>query len=238
MVTIARELSDSLDRLRPGPPVAIVYNPLEYARAAHEEYLRRYGAGRKRVLFLGMNPGPWGMVQTGIPFGEVAACRDWLGIRAPVGSPRVLHPRRPVLGWSCTRSEASGRRLWGLVRERFGAPEAFFHDQFVGNYCPLAFFAEDGANLTPDRLNAGYARAVEEICDVHLRRMIEALSPAWAIGIGNYAQSRLLRACAGTEVRVDRILHPSPASPAANRGWAGTVTARLLELGVWQPEAG
>ena len=36
----------------------------------------------KRVVFLGMNPGPFGMAQVGVPFGEVAAVRDWLRIDA------------------------------------------------------------------------------------------------------------------------------------------------------------
>jgi single-strand selective monofunctional uracil DNA glycosylase len=234
LVTIAADLSRAADRLRFGAPVQAVYNPLDYAWQAHEEYLRRFAAAPKRVVFLGMNPGPWGMVQTGIPFGEVEMVRDWLGIRAAVGAPSRLHPRRPVLGWSCTRREPSGRRLWGLIREKFGTPQAFFKDHFVANYCPLAFFDEAGANLTPDRLRGDDRRALEHVCDDHLRRLVLALRPQWAIGVGGYAGSRLKAACAGTAVSVDSILHPSPASPAANRGWAEVVTKRLRDLGVWR----
>jgi single-strand selective monofunctional uracil DNA glycosylase len=156
-----------------------------------------------------------------------------MGIRAHVAAPAVVHPRRPVLGWACTRSEASGRRLWGLVRERFGTPEAFFAEHFVSNYCPLIFFDEAGGNLTPDRLRAGDAREIEGICDDALGRTLRALGPAWAIGVGGYAAARLRKVCAGMPLRVETILHPSPASPAANRGWAAAVTARLRELGVW-----
>lgn len=234
LATIARNLAAAADRLRFAAPVSAVYNPLDYAWGAHAEYLRRYGGGRKRVVFLGMNPGPWGMVQTGIPFGEVASAREWLGIRSPVGAPQRLHPRRPVLGWSCTRREPSGSRLWGLMRERFGTPQAFFADQFVANYCPLAFFDEAGANLTPDRLRREDSRALEQVCDEHLRRLILALRPKWAIGVGGYAGARLREVCAGTSVRVESILHPSPANPAANKGWAAAVTVRLQELGVWK----
>ncbi len=230
---MARELAAAVDRLEFGPPVAAVYNPLDYAWEAHSEYLRRYGAAPKRVVFLGMNPGPWGMVQTGIPFGEVEASREWLGIRGSIRVPARLHPRRPVLGWGCTRQEPSGRRLWGLVRERFVTPGAFFADQFVANYCPLAFFDEAGANLTPDRLRREDSRPLEAACDGHLQGLIAALSPEWAIGVGGYARSRLEAACGGMSVKVESILHPSPASPAANRGWAQAVTARLLDLGVW-----
>src|SRR3989440_9581407 len=95
----ARRLRDAVDRLTFGPPVTHVYNPLTYAWRAHELYLRRYGDSTKRVIFLGMNPGPFGMAQTGIPFGQVAAVRDWLGIFSKIDKPRKENPKRPVLGF-------------------------------------------------------------------------------------------------------------------------------------------
>ena len=95
-------------------PVAYTYNPLEYAWAGHEAYVRRFGNGPKKVLYLGMNPGPFGMAQTGVPFGEVSAVRLWMGISACIGQPPAMHPKRPVQGFICPRSELSGRRLWGL----------------------------------------------------------------------------------------------------------------------------
>ncbi len=61
-----------------------------------------------------MNPGPWGMVQSGVPFGEVAAVRDWMKIKSSAKQPKSVHPKRPIEGLSCKRSEVSGRRLWGL----------------------------------------------------------------------------------------------------------------------------
>ncbi len=39
----------------------------------------------------------------------------------------------------------------------------------------------------------------------------------------------------GGSVRIGRILHPSPASPAANRGWAEVATSQLKALGVEVP---
>ena len=84
LVAAARELSDSVERLQFAAPVSHVYNPLTYAWAPHELYLRRFGNGRKRVVFIGMNPGPFGMVQCGVPFGEIDAVRDWKGIEATV----------------------------------------------------------------------------------------------------------------------------------------------------------
>ena len=126
LIAAARRLRAETSRLKFKPPVTHVYNPLVYAWAPYEAYLQKFGATRKRVVLLGMNPGPFGMVQTGVPFGEVAAVRDWLKIECPVGKPAREHPRRPVTGFACARSEVSGRRLWGLFAERFGTPEQFF----------------------------------------------------------------------------------------------------------------
>src|SRR2546426_6444642 len=98
LIDAARELAAQVGRLKFGSPVAFVYNPLEYAWDAHQQYLRRFAASSKRVLFLGMNPGPFGMMQTGVPFGEVAAVRDWLHVSGRVESPRHWHPSRPVEG--------------------------------------------------------------------------------------------------------------------------------------------
>ncbi len=228
-----RRLNAQLSELQFATPVACVYRPLEYARQPYQRYLEKFGRGSKRVLFLGMNPGPFGMVQTGVPFGEVAAVRDWLGITEPVGQPAAQHPKRPVLGFACPRSEVSGRRLWGLFAQRFGTAEAFFHDHFVLNYCPLVWMSATGANLTPGQLPAAEMAPVEEACLEHLGAVIALLRPAFLLGIGGFAEERLRRAAADSSAQVGRILHPSPASPAANRGWAEAATRQLTELGVW-----
>ena len=232
LIDAARRVSDSLAPLRFAPPVSHIYNPLTYAWAAHEKYVRRYGSTGKRIVFLGMNPGPFGMVQCGVPFGEVAAVRDWLGIACDVQRPVVENPGRPIEGFACTRSEVSGRRLWGLFRERFGTAEAFFAEHFVANYCPLAFF--NGArNLTPDKLPVAEAAPLQAACDAHLQALVAALAPEWVIGVGAFAEARAVEALAGTGVRTGRVLHPSPASPLANRGWGQAATRQLVALGVW-----
>lgn len=233
LVAAARKLQDAVDALRFGAPVACVYNPLDYAGRMHEAYLRSFGAGRKRVVFLGMNPGPFGMAQTGVPFGEVAAVRDWMKLSASVRQPRTVHPKRPVLGLECPRSEVSGRRLWGLFADRFGTAEKFFEEHFVVNYCPLVFMAASGANLTPDKLPVAEAEPLFAACDGHLRAVVEALKPEWLVGVGDFAEKRLQEIFAGTGARIGKVLHPSPASPAANRDWAGTATKQLLAQGVW-----
>ncbi len=229
---ISRALSRRVATLRFAEPVCCVYNPLEYARVPHEIYLERYGGGTKEVLLIGMNPGPFGMVQTGVPFGDVTMVRDWLGIEGPVAKPPREHPKRPVLGFACRRAEVSGARLWGWARHRFGTPQRFFERFFVANYCPLAFVEESGRNLTPDKLPAAEQRALSSACDEALRAVARTLRPRIVIGIGGYAERRARAALEGEQVAIGTILHPSPASPLANRGWAATVERQLEALGV------
>jgi single-strand selective monofunctional uracil DNA glycosylase len=234
LTAAARRLRDAVDQLTFAAPVTHVYNPLRYAWRAHEIYLRRYGNNPKRVLFLGMNPGPFGMAQTGVPFGQVASVRDWLGIEALVDRPQPEHPKRPVTGFNCPRSEVSGERLWRLFATRFGAPEKFFRHHFVVNYCPLAFLEETGRNHTPDKLPPREREALFTRCDEHLREIIQILKPQWLIGVGDFATKRAAQVIVDSSPRLGQILHPSPACPASNKDWAGTVTAQLRRLGVWQ----
>ncbi len=236
LVEIARDLSEELSRLSFGAPVAYVYNPLRYAAESHFQYLERYSTPPKEVLLLGMNPGPWGMAQTGVPFGEVAAVRDWLRIEGEVGTPEVEHPKRPVTGFACARSEISGRRLWGWARSTFATPERFFARFFVGNYCPLLFLDEGGRNLTPDRLPAADRRPLEAACDRALEEMVDALEVELVVGVGAFAANRAAAVLGDRGIRVGRILHPSPASPAANRGWEEQATKQLAALGAALPD--
>ena len=208
-----------------------VYNPWDYAQQAYLEYWQRYGQGSKEVVLLGMNPGPWGMAQTGIPFGEVDLAHNWLGIRAPIGQPARQHPRRPILGWNCPRSEVSGRRLWGFLKEHFITPEAFFAWGYVANYCPLVFMQEGGGNLTPDKLPRGERSALLELCDQSLLFHLQQLRPRKLVGVGKWAQQQgqALVSRHGLEIEVVSIPHPSPANPSANRGW-GAELGQLLPV--------
>ncbi len=235
LIASTQRLADDLRDFEFSSPVAYVYRTLDYTWAAQTEYLRRYGKGKKRVIFLGMNPGPFGMAQTGVPFGEVAAVRDWMGIETEIGKPALEHPKRPIEGFECQRSEVSGRRLWGLFSERFGTADAFFKDHFVLNFCPLVWMSETGANLTPDKLSAPEMVPVEQACLKHLQEVITLMRPSFLIGVGAFAEERLRRAAeaCGSKAVVGRVLHPSPASPAANRGWAEAASKQLAALGVW-----
>ncbi|MDH5491019.1 MAG: single-stranded DNA-binding protein [Myxococcales bacterium] len=235
LLRISRALSAAVDTLEFQPPVEFVYNPLAYARAPHEAYLRRFGASPKEAILLGMNPGPFGMVQTGIPFGDVEFVRRWMGIEARVGRPEREHPRRPIEGFASKRSEVSGSRLWGWAESRFGTAERFFERFFVINYCPLAFLEEGGRNRTPDKLPKAERAPLEAACDRALRASIELLEPAWVIGVGAFARKRAEQALGGLELRFGTILHPSPASPLANRGWAPQIEAQLEAMGIALP---
>ena len=233
LLEAARVLRDELAGLTFPPPVATVYDPLEYAWDGYRQYVERYAGTPRRVVFLGMNPGPWGMAQTGVPFGEVAAVRDLLGLSPAIGHPPAEHPKKPVRGMACPRAEVSGRRLWGLFAERYGSLPRFLAEHFVVNYSPLLFLAEGGANVTPENLRGEAIERLTRACDRHLCRVIEILRPEWLIGIGRFAENAANRALAGAPLKIGSILHPSPASPAANRGWAAAATAALEEMGVW-----
>jgi single-strand selective monofunctional uracil DNA glycosylase len=240
ILAAGKSLSRELSRIEFAAPVTHVYDPHQYAWGPYEQYVSRYGGTRKRFVLLGMNPGPFGMMQTGVPFGEVTAVREWMGIEAKVRSPAREHAKRPIQGFACTRSEVSGRRLWGWASARFGTADAFFVDWLVLNYCPLVFLEESGRNFTPDKLPAEKQRAINAACDRHLARTLEALQPEWAIGIGGFAEKRIRAVLEGDDiesdlarrVKVGQVLHPSPASPAANRGWTEAMDLKLAALGV------
>ena len=233
LIKATKALSQSVGSLSFDLPIAYVYNPLEYAWEIHRQYLALAEGGKKKVVFLGMNPGPYGMAQTGVPFGEIPAVRDWMGLSGEVSKPNPEHPKRPVDGLECTKSEVSGRRLWGLFSEKFPSAHDFFKDHFVANYCPLVFMEESGKNRTPDKLPAAETNPLEQACDDHLRQVIEILEPEWLIGVGAFAEKRASIALSDLNVQIGKILHPSPASPAANRGWAEAANKQLIEQEIW-----
>lgn len=237
LLEAARALREACDGLR-FTGVPYVYNPLDYAWAPHERFTRMYGEapGPRRALLLGMNPGPWGMGQTGVPFGDVTWVRDWMGIHAKTGQPAKMHPKRPVLGFDSKRREPSGNRLYSWADARWGSAERFFGEFYIANYCPLLFFDEDGTNLTPPQLRKSETGALYDACDRHLVQVVRALRPEYLVGVGAFAEgrARMVVQAHGLDVKVGSILHPSPASPAANRdgGWAPKAEAQLKALGI------
>lgn len=229
----AQTLSDAVDRLTFALPTTHIYNPLTYAWAGHRSYIQQYATTRKKVIFMGMNPGPYGMAQCGVPFGEISLVRDWLKVEESILKPEKEHPKRQIEGFACKRSEVSGRRLWGLFSERYPNAVDFFAEHFVANYCPLVFMEKSGKNRTPDKMPAAEVEPLYALCDAHLRSVVEMLQPEWVIGVGAFAETRAKVALQEYDVQFGRVLHPSPASPAANRGWAEQATQQLKTLGVW-----
>lgn len=229
-----RRLCEAVDPMKFRAPVTHVYNPLIHAARGHRRYVRRFGDRDKRVIFLGMNPGPYGMTQTGVPFGEIASVRDWMGIEEKIDRPEREHPKRPVDGFACTRSEVSGARVWGAIASHWGEPEAFFREHYIANYCPLVFMEASGKNRTPDKLPAAEREALYAACDDHLHRLVDILEPEWVVGIGAFAENRAREVLADRDVAIGRVLHPSPASPRANKNWAGEAAKELRALGLCQ----
>lgn len=229
----ARRLSQEIADVEIQDKVTVAYNPLAYAWEVHEAYLEKYGGvGTRRALWLGMNPGPWGMAQTGVPFGDITVVTEWMGLSGQVGRPAEIHPDRPVMGLSCDRNERSGTRLWTLARDAWGSLEAFFEDHFVANYCPLVMFDDSGSNVTPGKLLKADRERLFPPCDRHLQALVDHYDPEVVVGVGRFATDRATDVLGGEGPEVVRILHPSPANPKANRGWAEQVLPVLKEAGV------
>lgn len=245
LILAAARLRDALHdwpARAPIGPIHYILNPLAYAWPLHQAYLTLAAPPGHRVeaVLVGMNPGPWGMAQTGVPFGSPDLVESFLALRGEVQQPPFVHPKRPIAGLASPRTEVSGQRLWGGVRACFGTPQAFFARFFIANYCPLAFQTESGANVTPDKLPRAVAEGLEALCDAHLLAVIEALQPQKVIGVGKWAESRAQAVVdsAGLSCGVASIPHPSPANPAANRGWLEAARVAFAQLGHPWPAPG
>jgi len=199
--------------------VDAVYNPLAYAWEPHRAYLELASGGGAKTLLLGMNPGPHGMGQMGIPFAATSVVRDLLKItNLEVGQPRTLHPKRPVSGLDWPKEEVSGTRLWGLLANEYGSAESIFKSVFLLNHCPLMLFSgERATNITPDKITGPTTKALLERCDEHLREVVDIMQIERVIGVGRYSEKRALNALSGIDISVTTCWHPSPASPLANR---------------------
>lgn len=237
ILAAALALRDAVNEIAFEPYIPWVYNPLDYAWPLYQQYIERHFRSSCETIFVGMNPGPWGMSQTGVPFGEVSMVKNWLKVTAEVVGPRKQHPKRPIQGLACLRKEVSGDRFWGFFKEKYKTPAKFFQSHFVASYCPLAFMEQSGLNITPDKLPALVRSPLQQACDQHLMRLLEIVSPKWLIGVGGWAEKRCQSVVENLEVsfvKVGKILHPSPASPAANKNWSEVVEGQLKSLGVWR----
>jgi single-strand selective monofunctional uracil DNA glycosylase len=232
LIELVRNFAHEVDRLQFSGDL-YVYNPLMYAWKAHRAYLERYLHRGVKILFLGMNPGPFGMAQTGVPFGEVRAVSQWMQINEEISQPARVHPKRPITGFATQRSEVSGKRLWSLMENRFGSAQNFFSQHAVVNYCPLVFVdgGPTGRNIIPEKLPREERQALEQVCDEHLVQVLEYLEVQHLVGIGNYAAAKLRQVAPKEEVLT--LLHPSPSNPRANAGWEEIATKQMREAHLW-----
>jgi len=229
---LQKKIRDDVDRLKFKAPVTHIYNPLRYAWKPHAKWAKKFIDQPKKVVFLGMNPGPWGMTQTGVPFGQIEMVKTWMGIEAEVDHPPKEHPNRQIEGFQCTKSEVSGQRLWSYFAGRYPNASDFFADHAVINYCPLVFMEESGKNRTPDKLPKEERDLLFDVCDRYLKEQLNLLAPEWIIGVGAFAQAKAKKVIASSNVNIGTILHPSPASPIANRGWSEVAHRQLQAMGL------
>lgn len=191
-----------------------VCDPLVYAWDNYEAFIRLSARAGQKVLFLGMNPGPYGMMQTGVPFGDVMMVRDYLGISGDIDMPAAQPENKPIVGMKTTKREASGMKFWGMAAS-YGDPESFFSAAAVLTYCPLVFI--DGKrNVTPSELPRSDRRTIDSICQGYLERMMDILRPRKAIALGHYAEERLRKAGIDDPVYFP---HPSPRNPSSSAFW-------------------
>ena len=213
--------------------VDCVYNPLRYAWNIHEAYIRLAGGLGAKTILLGMNPGPHGMGQMGIPFAAAKMVRELLKITdIEVEQPLSPHPKRPVVGLKYPKEEVSGTRLWGLLAEHYGSAENIFKRIFVVNHCPLMPFSGPRAtNITPDKISGTTNAALLKRCDQHLQDTVTILGAKKVIGVGRYAEKRARMALKDMDIEITTCWHPSPASPLANKNggadWRANVRAVL-----------
>ncbi|XP_013192104.1 single-strand selective monofunctional uracil DNA glycosylase isoform X2 [Amyelois transitella] len=208
------QLNNSLDHLYLPGKIECIYNPTIYARYTFEMYVRKYCNTKKPIMYFGMNPGPWGMSQTGVPFGEISSVRDWLGIEGPVGKPSVELPSRPVLGFNCTRNEVSGTRLWGLLKRVCGSPDNFFRTSFIYNYLPQQWMKNNGANVTPGEFTQAQMAPLFDICDPTFIKVLQLYEVKLIIAIGKFCETRAQKALKNflphNSIQVLYLPHPSP----------------------------
>jgi single-strand selective monofunctional uracil DNA glycosylase len=234
LLNAAKLLSDKCTKKIPNllkhKDVAHVTNPLDYAWELHEQFITKWAGCGAKTLLLGMNPGPYGMAQTGVPFGATKMATDVLGMEpVELQTPSGAHPKRPIQGLSMERQEVSGTRFWTFMVEHFGSIESTFSNIFVVNHCPLLILGETGRNITPVDIPKSIINPILDLCDQHLKSVVDIMGIERIVGVGNYAKKRAKTIV--PELDIDAMWHPSPASPLANRNggadWRANVASKL-----------
>ncbi len=74
-----------------------------------------------------------------------------------------------------------------------------------------------------------------EICERSICEIVQLLGVEIVVGVGKFAQERArvaLKAAGMDWIRVETIMHPSPANPMANKGWDAIAEKQLEDMGV------
>ncbi|KAK6639299.1 hypothetical protein RUM43_007571 [Polyplax serrata] len=234
LLAIEHQMCSELNNLKFTPPIDYVYNPLLYAKDLHENFIKKYFENcSKKILFLGMNPGPWGMCQTGIVFGDKDHVKEWLKLCGQVNKPKKEHPRKKITGLDCSRKEISGKKFWGFFRKLCQTPEQFFQHSFVYNLCCLAFVDTSGKNITPPEIKDIQVRnRLLNICNETFVKIIKEFKFEIVIGVGKFAEKNAiteLRRNGLSNVKVLSIPHPSPRSAKIFRVWEEMTLKKLKE---------
>lgn len=211
-----------------------IYNPLEYCLDPFIQYLEK-GGEKRDIVFLGMNPGPFGMMQNGIPFGASNFVNNYLNIEKDFDKQKIEkeHPKYKIIGKNIERQEISGTKLWGLIQSFYPDSNTFLENQIVLNYLQLAILdKEKGKNITPDKLNKDVRTKIENICDNQLREILDILESKVLIGVGKYSYDSLLRV--KKNEKVIKINHPSPLNARYFKTWTEDTKKLLIDENIWK----
>ena len=228
-----------------------VWNPGRYGERWHRRFRETYPPGPNPVLLLGLNPGPYGMGQTGIPFTDIRRLESDLPELAArlrtdgesIGLPGLAPPdlRRRL----DRTFESSSIRVYRFLRLAGGSAGAGWRRVVAANPCPMLFM-EGTVNRTPADLRRALRKrggrlervtARLEECD-QLRRecareAVRVLEPRGVILLGRNIQEALagdpsLGAVPGGVLAWE---HPARAVPDA---WAGGLVRAVRRRGWWK----
>lgn len=147
-----------------------------------------------------------------------------------------LLPQRPVLGLcaaTAAKVEPSGKRVWELFRNLYGAvsPTTFFASAGVLNLCPLAFFRSvDGRTVSPEEFPSEIRNRVVDFCNKHLLEILVLLEVKRIVCFGRFVEkcAKQLTKTQGWTGQIIYVPHPSPRS-VNNQHWVRDTEAALRE---------
>jgi len=208
-----------------------VWNPALYALDIYQEYLTKFPPEPGAILALGLNPGPYGMAQTGIPFTDCRTASGALGMEMtiPGKAPDDLISRLKKANgkWRGTY-ERSSLGMYRFLILAWGDIKTAYRNWFVGNPCPLLFLDPERWNVTPadPRL-----RRMKEVGELRQRAVIgfsEILNPRGIVCFGKDV-AKAVGEVAIRQVGPDRVVfyeHPARAVPEK---WAAGLLQELTQ---------